>query len=75
MLTELLRVGPSSLAGRALAAQQFEATLEANLAREREMSTVRYPTPPESDFDADERWQPETKWRLDDGTEEEMNPS
>jgi hypothetical protein len=75
MLTELLRVGPSSLAGRALAAQQFEITLEANLARERDMSAVRYPTPPESDFDADERWKPETKWRLDDGTEEEMNPS
>ncbi len=75
MLTELLRVGPSSLAGRALAAQQSQITLEANLARERGMTAVRYPTPPEDDFDADERWKPETKWRLDDGTEEEMNPS
>lgn len=74
MLAELLRVGPSSLAGRALAAQQVETTLKVNLARERE-TAVRYPTPPEDDFDAAERWKPETKWMLDDGTEEEMNPS
>ena len=75
VLTELLRVGPSTLAGKTLAAQQFRLTVEANLALERQMTTARYPTPPESDFDDEERWQPEAKWMLDDGTEEEMNPS
>lgn len=71
-------MGPSSIAGQALAAQQFQVTLEANLARERAMivsAAVRYPTPPDSEFDDEEHWVPEAKWRHDDGTEEEMNPS
>lgn len=75
MLSELLRVGPSSLAGKALAAQQFQVTLNDNLVRERELSPIRYLTPPDSEFDEEERWVPATKWQHDDGTEEDMNPS
>lgn len=74
VLHDLLRVGPTSLAGAALAKQHLQITLEIN--RQREIALRRYPTPPESDFDEDDvRTDDGVRWRMDDGTEEGMNPS
>ena len=76
-LTESMRVGPSSLAGSLLAKDHADRMLKAN---KQTQDALDYATPPRSTDEygdeGDNPWlRTDVKWRCDDGTSADMNPS